>query len=169
MHIPLHCKLPGFLNLSEIIFEFLCLKMNFVLMQKEKTIIHTLSLDFGFLSISLWTTIKNVRMAHCNVHGLRVKFCSGFQVSYNSKLESTAANCFVTIWSVPFQCSTSRYSGHLGARKGQWGNVMWEFASLHVSGATSLTWWETVPEAPRTVSGAGQRREHEFEKLCCIY
>ena len=36
VHIPLHCKLPGFLNLSEMIFEFLCLKMNFVLMHRKR-------------------------------------------------------------------------------------------------------------------------------------
>lgn len=125
-------------------------------MQKEKAVIHTVKLDFGLPSLSPWTKIKNVCMAHSNVQGLTVKFFSGFQVSCNSKVERTVPNWFFAIWSVWFQCSTSMYSSHLGATKGQWGDIMWEFVPFHTQDATFSTWWEMVPEVPLKVCGAGQ-------------
>lgn len=94
------------------------------LCRKETAI--TLNLDFGFLSISPWTTIKRVCTAPYSVHGLTVKFHSGFRVSYSSKLESPLPDDSVAVWSVRFHCLTSLCSGPRGARRGQWGSVRWE-------------------------------------------
>lgn len=135
-------------------------------MQKEKAIILIVNFDFDFLPLKPMDKMYNVCMAHCNVQGLTVKFCSGFQVSCSSKVERKCQIVFsqfkVCSFSAQHLCILTLWGGKNGP---EWGCYMGICIFPHFK-LLPLAHAEKRYQRSHCRSMAlAQRPEHEFGKL----